>query len=132
MQDKVTCLALCASQVTCISHRLITMTGSSRLTLKAKGKRGGIRLILPFEGLGKNSHIRIGSTSRLATREQQMRLFELGGMLHTELMPVPRADKNSLDIVRLENYFRDIIKDPEIPQTPEEWENLLLGMGFLA
>lgn len=32
-------------------------------------------------------YIRIGSTSRIATREQQMRLFELGGMLHTEVMP---------------------------------------------
>ena len=28
-------------------------------------------------------YIRVGSTSRLATREQQMRLFELGGLLHT-------------------------------------------------
>ena len=77
-------------------------------------------------------YIRIGSTSRLATREQQMRLFELGGMLHTELMPVARTDRNSLDTARLDNYFRDIIKDPEVPQTTEEWENRLLGMGFLA
>ena len=37
-------------------------------------------------------YIRIGTTSRLATREQQMRLFEIGGMLHTEVMPVPRTD----------------------------------------
>ena len=29
-------------------------------------------------------YIRVGSTSRLATREQQMRLFELGGLLHTD------------------------------------------------
>jgi len=34
-------------------------------------------------------YLRVGSTSRLASREQQMRLFELGGMLHSELMPVP-------------------------------------------
>lgn len=33
-------------------------------------------------------YIRVGTTSRLATREQQMRLFEMGGMLHTEVMPV--------------------------------------------
>ena len=45
--------------------------------------------------------IRVGSTSRLATREQQMRLFEIGGMLHTEVMPVPRTDISSLDEARL-------------------------------
>ena len=77
-------------------------------------------------------YIRIGSTSRLATREQQMRLFELGGMLHSELMPVPRTERLCLDQVRLENYLRDIIRDPDSPQTPEEWEERLLGLGFLA
>jgi ATP-dependent DNA helicase RecG len=33
-------------------------------------------------------YIRAGSTSRRATREQQARLFALGGMLHAELLPV--------------------------------------------
>ncbi len=34
-------------------------------------------------------YVRVGSTSRLATREQQARLFAVvGGMFHTELMPV--------------------------------------------
>lgn len=77
-------------------------------------------------------YIRVGSTSRLATREQQMRLFELGGMLHTEVMPVPGTDIRSLDDARLINYLRDILRDPEIPTTPEEWQSRLLGLGFLT
>ncbi|VAX03894.1 ATP-dependent DNA helicase [hydrothermal vent metagenome] len=77
-------------------------------------------------------YIRVGSTSRLATREQQMRLFELGGMLHTEVMPVPRTNINCLDKARLQNYFQDIIADPEVPQTSTEWESRLLGLGFLS
>jgi len=77
-------------------------------------------------------YIRAGSTSRLATREQQMRLFELGGMLHTEAMPVPRTDMSCLDEARLQNYLKDIIADPDVPQTPVEWESRLLGLGFLA
>ncbi len=77
-------------------------------------------------------YIRVGSTSRLATREQQMRLFELGGMLHTEVMPVPRTDINCLDEARLTNYFRDILRDPEVPQTPYEWQARLLGLSFLT
>lgn len=77
-------------------------------------------------------YIRIGSTSRQATREQQMRLFELGGMLHTELMPVPRTDINSLDDARLLNYLRDILNDPDIPKTPDAWRQRLLGLGFIT
>jgi ATP-dependent DNA helicase RecG len=77
-------------------------------------------------------YIRVGSTSRLATREQQKRLFELGWMLHTELMPVPRTDMQCLDEARLNNYLRDIIHDPEIPHSESEWQQRLLGLGFLT
>jgi ATP-dependent DNA helicase RecG len=34
-------------------------------------------------------YVRIGSVSRLATREQQARLYAMGGLLHPEIMPVP-------------------------------------------
>lgn len=77
-------------------------------------------------------YIRVGSTSRLATREQQMRLFELGGMLHTEVMPVPRTDIGCLDDARLMNYISDILHDPEVPETADEWQTRLLGLGFLT
>jgi ATP-dependent DNA helicase RecG len=77
-------------------------------------------------------YIRVGSTSRAATREQQMRIFELGGMLHTEVMPVPKTDITCLDEARVQNYLKAIIKDPEIPQTVAEWEKRLLSLGFLT
>lgn len=77
-------------------------------------------------------YIRVGSTSRLATREQQMRLFELGGLLYTEVMPVPRTDLNSLDDARLINYIKDILRDPDVPKTVDEWQARLLGLGFLT
>src|SRR5699024_82972 len=57
-------------------------------------------------------YIRSGSITNLATREQQMRLFELGGLLHTEMLPVPQTDINSLDRARLLNYLQDILQDP--------------------
>ena len=77
-------------------------------------------------------YIRIGTTSVKATREQQARLFAIGGMLHTEIMPVSGTSFNSLDKARLENYLRDIISDPEIPSTEDEWIDRLLGLGFLV
>lgn len=76
-------------------------------------------------------YIRMGTTSQLASREQQARLHALGGMLHTELMPVPGTSLQSLDAARLENYLRDIIRDLELPDTPQEGEKRLLGLGFL-
>lgn len=77
-------------------------------------------------------YIRVGSTSRLATREQQMRLFELGGILHTEALPVPRTDINCLDEARLMNYVKDILGDPQVPQTPQAWQARLLGLSLLT
>ncbi len=77
-------------------------------------------------------YIRVGSTSQLATREQQMRLFEIGGMLHTETLPVAGTNSKCLDKARLENYLVDIINDPEIPESDEEWEKRLFNLGFLV
>jgi ATP-dependent DNA helicase RecG len=77
-------------------------------------------------------YIRIGSISQRATREQQARLYSLGGLLHTELMPVPGTSLSCLDIVRLDNYLRDILKDPEVPSDPSGWDERLTGLGFLV
>ena len=77
-------------------------------------------------------YIRVGTTSRLATREQQIRLFEWGGLLHTELMPVPGTDVTCLDEVRLTNYITDILRDPDVPTTQADWVARLLGLSFLT
>ncbi len=77
-------------------------------------------------------YIRVGSTSQIATREQQMRLFELGGMLHTELLPVPGTSINNLDLVRLENYLKDILNDPTVPKNQEGWISRLTGLGLMT
>ena len=77
-------------------------------------------------------YIRLGSTSRLATREQSARLFAAGGLMHIETMPVSGTSFSTLDKARLENYLKDILSDPDIPQTVEQWEERLLGMGFMA
>ena len=77
--------------------------------------------------------IRVGSTSRAATREQQMRLYEIGGMLHTEALPVSRTSSSDLDRVRIENYLKDIIRDPELSDDgPQAWEKRLANLGFLV
>lgn len=77
-------------------------------------------------------YVRVGSTSRLATREQQARLFESGGMLHAETLPVSGTSLGSLDTARLEDYLVNVAGDPEVPAAPEDWERRLMGLGLLA
>ncbi len=77
-------------------------------------------------------YIRVGSTSRLATREQQARLFASGGLLHTELLPVSGTTLDSLDIDRLEDYLRNVVEDPEIPSTESAWEKRLCNLGLMS
>lgn len=77
-------------------------------------------------------YVRMGDRSELATREQQARLFALGGFLHPEVLPVNGTELASLDRVRLEDYLKNILHDPELPETDEGWLTRLKGMGFLT
>lgn len=77
-------------------------------------------------------YIRMGDRSELASREQQLRLFESGGLLHVEVLPVTGTSLANIDTNRLDYYLRTIIKDPEIPSADSEWIERLLGLGLMA
>lgn len=77
-------------------------------------------------------YIRMGDRSELASREQQLRLFESGGLLHVEVLPVAGTSLSTLDLNRIDYYLRLIIKDPEMPKNDDEWIERLLGLGLMA
>ena len=77
-------------------------------------------------------YVRVGSTSRLATREQQARLFALGGMLHAELLPVSGSALRDLSRERLEDYLTAIVRDSQVPTSEVSWHARLCGLGFMA
>ena len=77
-------------------------------------------------------YIRLGDRSELASREQQLRLFESGGLLHVEVLPVAGSGFADLDKERLNYYLSEIIRDPEVPQSDDEWLQRLLGLAFMA
>ncbi|MDI6812146.1 MAG: putative DNA binding domain-containing protein [Desulfitobacteriaceae bacterium] len=77
-------------------------------------------------------YVRIGSTSRLASREEQARLFQSGGILHVETLPVPRTSFGSLDQRRLEDYFGRVRGIRELPRWDEEWVELLFNMEYMV
>ena len=80
----------------------------------------------------EDTYIRVGSTSRPATREQMARLYESGGMLHAELLPVSGSSLDDLDRARLGDYLVNIAGDEAVPQTIGDWEQRLNGLGFMV
>lgn len=77
-------------------------------------------------------YIRVGSTSRLATREQQARLFALGGLLHAETLPVSGTRFSDLSLERLRDYLLNRIGDSDVPADDAAWERRLDGLGFMV
>jgi ATP-dependent DNA helicase RecG len=77
-------------------------------------------------------YIRVGTTTRIASREQQLRLFEAGEMLHSETLPVSGTSFEDLDKSRLTDYIGNIIADVNIPRSDSEWEVRLKNMGFMT
>jgi ATP-dependent DNA helicase RecG len=80
----------------------------------------------------ETAYVRIGSVSRQATREQLLMLGSASGMVHSEIMPVHRTSFESLDLARLENYLRDILNDPEVPESRAAWITRLKALGLMV
>lgn len=77
-------------------------------------------------------YIRMGSTSRRATREQQARLFATGGLIHTETLPVSGSKLSDLSEARLTNYLLGIMGDHERPGDDGAWVQRLTQLGFMT
>jgi len=80
----------------------------------------------------EETYVRVGSTSRIATREQQARLFASGGLLHAELLPVSGTRLRDLSLERLSEYLLKRVGDLEAPSTDAGWHDRLCGLGFMA
>lgn len=82
----------------------------------------------------EDTYIRLGDRSEKASREQQLRLFESGGLLHVEVMPVAGSNFSSLDLERVKFYLREIMEDPDVPndEDRERWIDRLVGLGLMA
>lgn len=77
-------------------------------------------------------YVRLGTASRRATREQQARLFQSGGMVHPEAQPVSGSTFTDLSRPRLENYLRDVLLDRQLPADDDAWIERLSGLGFMT
>ena len=76
-------------------------------------------------------YIRLGSTSRLATPEQQAWLHALGSMLHAEWLPVSGSGLQDLSLDRLKDYLSTVVGDKTLPVSDGDWRKRLCGLGFM-
>lgn len=78
-------------------------------------------------------YIRVGSTSREASKEELERLFQQRGAFRAELRPVSGSGFDDLDRRRLEDYFVRVRKQ-EIPRAEDRaaWIRLLVNVEILS
>ena len=76
--------------------------------------------------------VRVGSTSREATREEEARLYQASHMMRYDIRPVSRTGLEQLDRPRIENYFRDVLSQG-VPSSEddESWTEILLNTDLL-
>lgn len=77
-------------------------------------------------------YVRVGTTSRLATREQQARLFASGAMLHPEALAVSGTGLAELSTERLADYLVGYVRDSAAPSSTAAWEERLTGLGLMS
>ncbi len=77
--------------------------------------------------------IRVGSTSREASREELERMFQASGRVQYGLKPVPGATLDELDRRRLRDYFVRVLgrSAPDDTATTE-WERLLRNLDLMT
>lgn len=98
---------------------------------------------LPADGLGKPhkakqgrdwiTYTRVGRTSREATREEESGLWRAADPVRYEVRPVPDMGLKSLDMVRIENYFCEVLKRSAPSRADiEGWRRLLLNCDLIV
>ena len=115
------------------SWRSITLDGSECVGVIRVGADGPGKPYKAKRGSNWVTFVRVGSTSREATRDEEGRLYQAGRLMRYEIKPVLDTGLDSLDRDRLNNYFRVRLKRDAPPVTDHEaWRRLLVNTGFLV
>lgn len=79
------------------------------------------------------TQVRVGTTTRDATDDEEARLYMQSGHLQYDRKPIPGATFDDLDLRRLTNYFRDLRRQAAPADADREsWIRLLLNTELMA
>ena len=73
-------------------------------------------------------YMRTGNTCQLPGRDQIARLFQAGGLVSVEKMPIHGSSLQEIDMRRIEDYFLNILDEGEV----KNWEQKLLNRELLV
>lgn len=78
------------------------------------------------------SYMRLGSTTRAATIDEERRLYQASGSLDYDVLPVPGASVADLDLYRLRNYMTVVLgRDAPGLDDIDSWARLLGHVDML-
>jgi len=105
-------------------------------SIKVDGKT--IAIITIPKGLNKpyytsdhKYYIRVGTTKRIASKEELLRLFETSGSLHYDISPVEGTSINDLNIDIIRDYFMKYNTFDLFEESKESIERILLNADIL-
>jgi len=76
--------------------------------------------------------LRIGSTNRIATKEELSRLFQQAGLVHFDLSPVNSTSTQDLDQIKLQEYWTSFYDIPFEDLGEAEKLNILLNSDIVT
>jgi ATP-dependent DNA helicase RecG len=77
-------------------------------------------------------YIRVGTTKRIATREELMRLFQASGMVHFDISPVIGSNIKDLKLDTIRDYYMKYNSFDLDEETTESKVNILLNADILT
>ena len=84
----------------------------------------------PYQTARSLFYIRVGSTCRVATQGELMRLFQQAGMFHFDLTAVDGTSLKDLNLTKITDYFQRW--DVDIADDQDDLENLLINTDIIS
>lgn len=85
----------------------------------------------PYYTVDHKYYIRVGTTKRIASREELLRLFEANGALHFDISPVEGTSIKDLDIDIIRDYFINYNTFDLYEEEKEAIERILINSDIL-
>jgi ATP-dependent DNA helicase RecG len=86
----------------------------------------------PYQTIGGNLFIRAGSSKRVSSREELLRLFQNSLVIHIDNHPVPGTSLNNLVLDRLKQFFESVYELDLSVMDEKEQINLFINASILT
>jgi ATP-dependent DNA helicase RecG len=86
----------------------------------------------PYQTQDGKYWLRVGSTNRMATKEELSRLFQQAGLVHFDTSPVANTDLTHIDLKAVDHYYRSYYETDFINLPDDEQHSLLVNTDILV